>query len=281
MLSILRTAVRRLIQISPHKVKMIVRYILADKYGRKHFWAGGNYTWVYPFVKDSYEDKFQDWMIVEIGSRDCLDACDFVKNFSPKKVLVFEPSRSGLTRCNEVLKEHSEYSNKIILFGFALGKQNGVVDFFEFNLKDKFARNKVNIGSSSLGDWVSDSLPEDHRHKNLANVTTKYEVPIFAGDSIFKYHDEKCLLTCIDVEGFEFDVISGMKQALKKTLFVCVELSYNLNRTNVNYDADDVHNLMIENNFEIVFCDTTNDSKLPKKTKYVQVFNALYKNLNF
>ena len=264
----------------PLKIQSIIRFFKSDKYGKKYYWGGGNYLWVYPYLKEFLEIKtnLNDYSIIEIGSRDCIDACELAKDFNVKNIFVFEPSREGLKRCAEVLKENPKYAEKIILHGVALGKKNEVSDFFEFVKKDPWALNKINVGMSSLGEWTPERLPDGHRHKVFKNTCLKYKVPVLKGDNLLMYQEENYLLICIDVEGFELNVLKGILKTLEKTHFICLEMSYNINRKGLINDADSVHDLLIKNNFEIVICDSTGGKSFPLKKKFTQIFNVLYKN---
>lgn len=264
----------------PLRIQSIIRFLKSDKYGKKYYWGGGNYLWVYPYLKDFLEIKtnLNDYSIVEIGSRDCIDACEFAKNFNTKNIFVFEPSREGLKRCSEVLKDNPKYAEKIILYGVALGEKNKVSDFFEFVKKDPWALNKINVGMSSLGEWTTERLPEGHRHKLFKNTCLKYKVPVLKGDNLLKFQKENYLIICIDVEGFELNVLQGISKTLEKTHFICIEMSYNINRRGLTNNADTVHDFLTKNNFEIVICDSTGQKNLPEKQKFTQIFNVLYKN---
>lgn len=264
----------------PLKLQSIIRFLKSDKYGKKYYWGGGNYLWVYPYLKEFLKKKtnLDDYSIVEIGSRDCIDACEFAKNFNAKNIFVFEPSREGLKRCSEVLKDNPKSAEKIILYGVALGEKNKVSDFFEFVKKDPWALNKINVGMSSFGEWTTERLPKGHRHKVFKNTCLKYKVPVLKGDNLLKLQQEHYLIICIDVEGFELNVLKGISQTLEKTHFICIEMSYNINRKGLTNDADDVHEFLIKNNFEIVICDSTGGNIFPTKKNFTQIFNVLYKN---
>ncbi len=269
-----------LIQKLPLKIVNIIRYIYSDKYGKKYYWAGGNYLWIYPYLKNflKINTYINDYSIVEIGSRDCLDACEFAKNFDPKNIFVFEPSREGLKRCSEVLKDNPKYAERIILHGTALGVKNGISDFFEFSKKDPWALNKINIGASSIGEWTSEGLPNNHKHKVFKETCSKYKVPLLKGDNLLNHQKENYLIICIDVEGYELNVLKGLLKTLEKTHFVCVEMSYNLNRVGLENNANSVHDLLTKNNFEVVICDSTGGKNFPLKQDYTQIFNVLYMN---
>jgi len=266
----------------PIKIKSIIRYFLSDKYGKKYYWAGGNYIWIYPFLDKFLQSnkKLKHYSIVEIGSRDCLDAIEFAEKYNPQNIFVFEASRSGIQRCCEILKDNHYYSKNIIFHGIALGEKDEFAEFYEFSYEDPWALNKVNIGASSMGAWTSENLPENHRHKNINNASIKYKVPVLKGDNFLANNTNEILLICIDVEGFELSVMKGLHKTLSNTIFVCVELSYNLNRKNVPADADIVHEFLLKNNFKPVFCDATKGNFFPKKTDFTQVFNCLYQRKN-
>ena len=277
---LIRRIKNKIIKNLPLKIKSIIRYIYSDKYGKKYYWAGGNYLWIYPYLKEFLEMKTNsnDYSIVEVGSRDCLDACEFAKNFNPKNIFVFEPCREALKRCSEVLQDNQKCAEKIVLHGAALGDKNGVSDFFEFSKKDPWALNKINIGASSFGEWTSEGLPDGHRHKGFEKACLKYRVPVLKGDNLLNLQKENYLIICIDVEGFELNVLKGILKTLEKTHFVCVEMSHNINRKGIENDSNRVHELLTKNNFEVIICDSTGGKNFPLNNKFTKFFNVLYKN---
>ena len=116
-----------------YRLKAKLRWIYSDKWGKKYFWNGGNYKWIFrrlDIKKNSYD--LSNSIIIEIGSRDCLDAIELYEQFKPSQVFAFEPSRSGISRCVEVLKENFEISSKITLCGFALGEKTQFLNFLNF-----------------------------------------------------------------------------------------------------------------------------------------------------
>ena len=74
------------------------------------------------------------------------------------------------------------------------------------------------------------------------------------------------------------NVFKGFIETLEKTHFVCVEMSYNLNRVSLENNTNSVYDLLTKNNFEVVICDSTGGKNFPLKQDYTQIFNVLNMN---
>ena len=250
------------------------------KWMKKHQWAGGNYSW----IKDSIDPKIlsidiSDKLILEIGSRDCLDSCYFVRQFNPKKVFTFEPSRPGIERCIQVLRHYHQEATSIILCGHALGSKNEIRTFYEFTYQDPLENNQVNIGASSLYKWTSINHPDNSKHKNLekkSNVQKTYDVLVMKGDDLKFLENEQIYLIAMDVEGYEFEVLNGLKNTLKRTRFICLETGFNFPREKQKHNALDVMEFMVEQGFNLKLCNITNSKELPKNDGNFQQFNLLF-----
>jgi FkbM family methyltransferase len=274
---LLRSTIRKL----PRPVERGVRRALADRYSRRYFWAGGNYRWIFPILREKISSvDVSEEVIVEIGSRDCLDAIELANTFLPKHVYAFEACRSGVRRCLDVLAEHPKASPTITLCGFALGERSGLADFYEYVLKDVTYGN-VNIGLSSMYSWTSDFHHPDCPDKSIEKnekVEERYSVPVFRADDLNFLQNDQVFLIAMDVEGAELAVLKGAVKVLERTRFLCCEAGYNLPRIGHSGDANAIVRFLDELGWKLVSCSNTGSDTLPDDEGYAQMFNLLFRN---
>ncbi len=254
------------------------------KWLKKFKWAGGNYKWIEKkILQKEHKDQIENSIFLEIGSRDCLDSLYFIKKFNPKKVFTFEPSRPGILRSMEILQYYHEEAKKIVFCAFALGSKNEIKKFYEFNYKDPLEGNEINIGASSLLKWTSKNYNEKDNHKNIEKdeeIEKTYDVLVRKGDDLDFIQNEKIYLVAMDVEGFEYEVLLGLKETLKKTKFVCLETGFNFPRESKTHEANDVLDFMKDNNFYLSLCSATDTTILPENDGSYKQFNLLFENKN-
>ena len=79
----------------------------------------------------------------------------------------------------------------------------------------------------------------------------KAKVQVQSIDNIFQLeHFNKIDLLKIDTEGFEYEVLMGCKQSIKKIKLILVELHFD--DMFVNCDPDKTHGFLIHNNFKLL-----------------------------
>lgn len=166
--------------------------------------------------KRSYEDKFREAMLSLVCAGDCvwdvganigLYTTLFAEKVGPKgRVVAFEPSPTNLVRLREAV---AGLANVTVL-PVALGDRDARVILQQgADPIGAMSRIAENVDSGAIGTEVElvrgDCLVSDSR---------------IATPSIIK----------IDTEGFELDVLNGLKQALsgKNIRVVCVEVHFGL-----------------------------------------------------
>ena len=243
--------------------------------GGVSFQEGDNYSWIYPYVDPS---RARDSFIVEIGSRDALDAISLARQYSPSECFVFEPTRVGLLECFKNLGK-STLSSKITVLPFAIiGKNDvdhglGLVDFKEYAAG--------NIGASSLFEWHTDFHADTDPDKGLErrkSVEKTYKVPAIAVDHLPFLFEKRIFLLAIDVEGAECEVLKGAQALLKGVDYVCVESGFNQPRREVARNAAVLLcDFMELNGFDLISVDGRSSS-LPKDEGIMKQFNLLFRN---
>jgi FkbM family methyltransferase len=243
--------------------------------GGVSFQEGDNYSWIYPYVDP---ERARGSFIVEIGSRDALDAISLVRQYSPSECFVFEPTRVGLLECFKNLGK-STVSSKVTVLPFAVIGSNDVdhglklVEFKEYTAG--------NIGASSLFEWHTDFHADTDPDKGLErreSVEKTYKVPAIAADDLPFLFEKRVFLLAMDVEGAECEVLKGAQSLLKTVDYVCVESGFNQPRRGVARDAAVLLcDFMGHNNFDLISVDGFCGS-LPKDDGLMKQFNLLFRN---
>lgn len=243
--------------------------------GGVSFQEGDNYSWIFPYVDPA---RARGSFIVEIGSRDALDAISLTQLYSPCECFVLEPTRVGLLECLKNL-ENSFMSSKITVLPFAAIAKNdaesdlGLVEFKEYTAG--------NIGASSLFEWHTDFHSDTDPDKGLErrkSVEKTYKVPAIAVDNLSFLFERRVFLLAIDVEGAECEVLRGAQSLLKTVDYVCVESGFNQPRRGVARDAAVLLcDFMGRNNFDLISTNARLGS-LPKNDGLMRQFDLLFRN---
>ena len=178
------------------------------------------------YFQGSYEKKRMSYLVKNskrIKSNIFLDIGSYIGFYSVlmsnnfEKVHAFEP----LKRNFEILSKNinaNNLSDKIETYKFGLGNKKAKL-FGGSNKKGKLMQSS---GFSLI----------DRKNKNE-------EISIIKGDDILKYED-KTITIKIDVEGFELEVLKGIKELLlKNTCFLQIEI-WEHNNENVNLFLNDL-----------------------------------------
>lgn len=272
-LSPLGATVRRMCQFLAHRN--------ADPYVRRYHWAGGNYRWIFPYLaRDGVDAANPGELILEVGSRDCLDAIELFRQFQPERVHAFEPSRPGLARCLDILAEHPDVSGHITLNGFATSDESGLADFYEFTLKET-SNGRVNIGASSLHPWTSrnHALTDPARGiEERQRVQKVYQVPVFRLDDLPFLAGKPVLLMVVDVEGAELSVLRGAQGLLGRTRYLCLEAGYRNARLGDIPDAPAIIAFLEAAGWQLIACSQTGNATLPADSGHLLQFDLLFSN---
>lgn len=162
----------------------------------------GNYTWAFKFITKPINN------IVEVGSRDAIDAIELSEYFSAN-VLAFEPDPECILVCEKNLKLNSKLP--ITLFTQVLSNIDGFVNF-----------NIYTSGNSSI-----------YKHKT-ANIMKTIKLNTNRFDSLGLVAPD---LLVIDAQSSEFEILQGFGQDLSKTKYITFETGfYSIYDTEKNFD---------------------------------------------
>ncbi len=206
-------------------------------------------------------------LILDIGAHKGESISFFLKNFEVKKIISFEPSFLNFEILNKnLIKLNSQFPySKIILENFGIGEKKE-----KKNLKQHFESS-----SSTLNDFNENS--EYFKKKNTLlnikkNIFKEIEVSIISLEEYIKEKKiDKIDLIKIDTEGYELEVLKGLKDKLNIVKFLIFEHHYD-DMLNKGYTFRDVNILLKNYNFK----------KIRKfKMPFRKSFEYIYINTNY
>ena len=183
--------------------------------------------------------------------------------FDVKKIYSFEPSKKNFSFLQKIKKNNKN----IDIFNFACGELNETT-------KLKFS---IESSSSTIHDINYESKYYKLKRLLLLGFNQK---EMFVDESIsVKRLDEflireninKIDLLKIDTEGYEFNVLKGSKEILKRINLVYFEHHYD-DMIKKNYNFSDINDYLVKNNFIKLF-----KSKMP----FRRTFEYIYQNKDF
>ncbi len=252
------------------RILRLFRYLRADRYVRRYHWAGGNYRWIFDHLaNDGVGRRNEGSLIVEVGSRDCLDAIELHQQFTPSRIYAFEPSRPGIKRCLEVLQDFPAAAESITLCAFALSDTTGTALFYEFTLEE-ISTGNVNIGCSSLFPWTSRNHEAGSWVKGIEDrqaVQHAYPVPVFRADDLAIMRDQPVLLMVVDVEGAELAFLKGAEELLRNTRYICLEAGYHLPHDGDVADARSLVQYLAARGWELMSCSATGNRCIAARSR--------------
>jgi len=164
-----------------------------------------------PHEKDYYgirlllKNRIND-SIIDVGGNLGISAMGFRKLGFSNKIYIFEPNRFifNIYIKNRLVKK---YKN-IYGFNFALGNKNQLKSFYYPYYKDKC----IHYFCSFNKKYIQNSIDITFKKKKLKIINDPIKIKVY----------DNLQLNCIpkfikiDVEGFDFEVIKGMKKTIKK-----------------------------------------------------------------
>lgn len=128
----------------------------------------------------------------------------FLNIFPEARCILIDPSLDAIVACKNRFKEN----NNIKFFNFGLGEKEEELDFFDSG---------INTGCSSFY--------ARYIYGKIENIA-KYKVKIKTYDSLFK--NKNIFYLKLDVEGYEYNIMKGASESLKKGLIKYIQFEYGL-----------------------------------------------------
>jgi len=189
-------------------------------------------------------------IVFDIGAHHGESINLFLKKFKVNEIYSFEPIKSNF----EILKHNLNLfkkrfiNTKIFIENFALGSEKKKINIKVLNESSSSTFNEINVNSKYFKKKKI-FLPS----LNEKNFFSEKEAQII---TLSEYIEKKNIkgidFMKIDTEGYEYDVLLGLKSHLNKVKLIMFEHHYD-DMLCKNYTFSDIHNLLIKNNFKQVF----------------------------
>ena len=189
----------------------------------------------------------------------------FLKELIVKKIISFEASSINF----EFLKKNKEYyfkkfpNTEILIENIALGSENKKISFNQFDESSSSTFNNINKKSKYF-----------KRKFNLLNFFDKkeiyksYQVTTQTLDGYMEINNyKKVNFIKIDTEGYEYEVLKGLKDKIRNVDIIMFEHHYD-DMIRKNYTFTDINTLLKINNFVQIY-----KSKMP----FRKTFEYIYK----
>lgn len=166
---------------------------------------------------DSSYTKFLDYIdkeikiIVECGSRDCLDAIEMLKVYNPDIIYSFECNPESVEACKQNIANYP----KIKLVDKAVSDKDGEITFYATDMEKSLDKN---IGASSA--LIHKGGQKDFIQKEIT-------VPSITLDTFFNENNLKEIdLLCLDLQGYEQVALIGFLKNIHKVKYIISEVSF-------------------------------------------------------
>lgn len=199
------------------------------------------------FLKKKYK-KFE--ILFDIGAHSGESIELFLKNFKVEKIFSFEASSLNF----KILKSKLPYfeskfdNSKIIIENLAIGNEKKKININQFLESSSSTIKNVNKNSEYFKKkfmLLNNKVEGNHFYKLEVIMT-----------SLDDYIDDNNLSSIdflkIDTEGYEYEVLLGLKNKIKNVKIIFFEHHYD-NMIIKNYKFRDIHNLLVKNNFKRIF----------------------------
>ncbi len=191
-------------------------------------------------------DKTYNYIIFDIGSRDCEQSIEFYKMFPNAQIYAFECNPNTLELCK---KNIENYKDRITLIEGAVCDYDGSIKFYPINQQKTITSWKDgNPGASSIfksnGTYTIEKYIQDEIVTNchrLDSVMEKYNIP-------------RVDIIWMDLQGAELLALKGLGRYMNDLKFLHTEVSYKemysgqvmykeLNDFVLSYDFDILNNI--------------------------------------
>jgi FkbM family methyltransferase len=160
-------------------------------------------------------------IILELGSRDLVDAIKLINYFEDSQVYAFECNPDCLIECNKnYVKLEEDKKKRLFLIDKAVSIDNGYVTFYSFDLQ-KYN----NMGASSMlkiDFSLRNKNDSDYGRPNPQKETIVNGIRL---DTFINEHNINIDLLCIDLQGYELNALKSLGDELHKVKYIITECS--------------------------------------------------------
>lgn len=162
--------------------------------------------------------RSENFVIFDIGSRDCLQSIEFYNTFPNAKIYAFECNPNTIEICK---KNIENYSDRITLIEGAVCDYDGEIKFYPINQEKTITTwEDGNPGASSIfksnGKYTVEKYIQDEITTNCHRLDT----------IIDKYNIPKVDIIWMDLQGAELLALKGMGNYLRNVKYIHTEVSY-------------------------------------------------------
>ena len=164
------------------------------------------------------KNKEENYVIFDVGSRDCKQSIEFYNNFPNAKIFAFECNPNTLDICK---KNIENYKDRITLIEGAVCDYDGEIKFYPINQKKTITTwEDGNPGASSLfksnGKYTSEHYIQDEITVNCHRLDTV----------IKKYNIPRVDIIWMDLQGAELLAFKGLGGHLKNVKYIQTEITF-------------------------------------------------------
>ena len=199
-------------------------------------------------------------LIIDVGSHKGEYINNLIKNFKFKKIYAFEPSPKNFDQLKKIFQD----KDNIELLNVGIGEKN----------EKRILNQNIESSSSSINQLNKDSKYFKKKYLFL-NLFQKKEIsyPInIKLINLSNFINQKKInhidLLKIDTEGYEFSVLKGLRDEIKKIKAIHLEHHFD-DMIIKNYKLSDIHNYLIKYDFK---------KKFKIKMKLRKSFEYIYEN---
>jgi len=225
-----------------------------------------DYSYQKKWIKFLKENKYNEFKIlIDVGAHKGESIKLFSENFIIKKIISFEASPINFEYLKmKIEKNKKRYNNtEIVLENIALGAENKIIEFKQFN-----------ESSSSTIKKIDEESKYYKRKFKLINflsnkkIYTKLQIKVSKlKDYIEKNDLQKIDFMKIDTEGYELEILLGLENKIQLIDIIMFEHHYD-SMIQKGYKFADINKLLIKNHFNKIY-----KSRMP----FRKTFEYIYK----
>ena len=220
----------------------------------------------YSFLKKTIYKNMD--ILIDVGAHHGDTINEFLKIFSIKKIYAFEPSKRNFDKLREKTKKiKKNFLLEIDINQVGLGQKNDVLILNEITDGVSNTFNSLNLNSKYFKKKKTITTLFGIKKFIHNKVSTKI-IPL--KDFMVQKKINNVDLIKIDTEGFEYNILLGLEDYIKKIKFILFEHHYD-NMLIKNYKFGDIHKLLKDNGFKKIF-----KTKMP----FRKSFDYIYENKN-
>jgi FkbM family methyltransferase len=218
------------------------------------------------FLKKKLPNK--SLKIIDVGAHHGETVKLFIKNFKIEKIFCYEASKNNFLKLKKNILSLKHKKIDIKIFNLGIGDSKKIVLFNQISESSSSTFSKINFNSQYFkkkNNILKFFFGKDY-------IETSYSVELNTlKEQMTKNNLEIVDLLKIDTEGYEFEVIKGLKEKIRKVNFIYFEHHFD-QMILKNYTLSDVHKYLENEGFKKI---------LKLKMPFRKTFEYIYANKSF